>query len=191
MIDPAAAKRVRLLGLDVDGVLTDNAIFLGVIDGARVEFKRFDIQDGLAIGIVRKMGIPVAWVSGRCSEATTLRATELRIDELIQDDGARKLPAMEQMLARRDLNWDQVAFVGDDLADIPVLRRVGMPIAVGNAVDEVKRLAAYVTSARGGTGAVREAIEVLLRARGEWDAGVSQYLRDREDDVAARSSGTG
>ena len=184
MIDPSAAKRIRLLGLDVDGVMTDNAVYLGMIAGARVEFKRFDIQDGLAIGIVRKMGILVAWVSGRESEATTLRATELRIDELIQDDGARKVPAMERMLERRGIGWDEVAFVGDDLADVPVLRRVGLPIAVGNAVDEVKRLVSYVTAARGGAGAVREAIEVFLKARGVWDDGVSGYLRER-DDVAA------
>jgi 3-deoxy-D-manno-octulosonate 8-phosphate phosphatase (KDO 8-P phosphatase) len=186
MIDSAAARRVRLLGLDVDGVLTDNAVYLGVIGGARVEFKRFDIQDGLAMGIVRKLGMPIAWVSGRHSEATTLRAVELRVDELIQDSGARKVPAMEAMLARRGIDWSEVAFVGDDLADIPVFRRVGLPIAVGNAVEEVKRLAAYVTSARGGMGAVREAIEVLLRARGEWDAGVLQYLKER-DDVSAGS----
>ncbi len=190
MIDPSAARRVRLLGLDVDGVLTDNAVYLGLVAGARVEFKRFDIQDGLAMGMVRKLGILVAWVSGRESEATTLRATELRIDELIQDGTARKLPAMSALLERRRIRWDEVAFVGDDLADVPLLRRVGVPIAVGNAVTEVKQLAVYVTAASGGAGAVREAIEVLLKARGVWDQAVGQYLEERGD-VAVPSSGAG
>jgi 3-deoxy-D-manno-octulosonate 8-phosphate phosphatase (KDO 8-P phosphatase) len=133
----------------------------------------------------------MAWVSGRRSDATALRAAELRIDELIQDDGARKVPAMEEMLQRLGLSWDEVAFVGDDLADVPVLQRAGVPIAVGNAVEEVKRLAAYVTGARGGAGAVREAIEVLFRARGDWDEGVRQYLRERDGHPPARARDAG
>ncbi|HSR92819.1 MAG TPA: HAD hydrolase family protein, partial [Gemmatimonadales bacterium] len=134
MIDPAVAGRIRLLGLDVDGVLTDNAVYLGLVAGQRVEFKRFDIQDGLGIGLARRLGMVVALVSGRYSDATTLRATELKIDEVIQDKEARKVPAMTEMLMRRGIGWDEVAFVGDDLADLPVLRRVGLPIAVANAV---------------------------------------------------------
>jgi 3-deoxy-D-manno-octulosonate 8-phosphate phosphatase (KDO 8-P phosphatase) len=179
MIDAALAGRIKLLGLDVDGVLTNNSIYLGLVGGQRVEFKQFDIQDGLAIGLARRMGIIVAWVSGRYSDATTLRATELRVDEVIQDKGARKVPAMTEMLLRRGIGWDEVAFVGDDLADVPVFRRVGLPIAVANAVDEVKALAHYETAARGGDGAVREAIEVLLRAQGRWDEAVRVYLEDR------------
>jgi 3-deoxy-D-manno-octulosonate 8-phosphate phosphatase (KDO 8-P phosphatase) len=127
MIDPAVAGRIRLLGLDVDGVLTDNAVYLGLVAGQRVEFKRFDIQDGLGIGLARRLGMVVALVSGRYSDATTLRATELKIDEVIQDKEARKVPAMTEMLMRRGIGWDEVAFVGDDLADLPVLRRVGLP----------------------------------------------------------------
>jgi 3-deoxy-D-manno-octulosonate 8-phosphate phosphatase (KDO 8-P phosphatase) len=121
----------------------------------------------------------VAWVSGRYSDATTLRATELDVDELIQDPGARKVPAMTEMLLRRGLGWEEVAFVGDDLADIPVLRRVGLPIAVANAVTEVKALASFTTEAVGGSGAVREAIEAVLRAQGRWDEAVQVYLHDR------------
>jgi 3-deoxy-D-manno-octulosonate 8-phosphate phosphatase (KDO 8-P phosphatase) len=179
MIDAAVAGRIKLLGLDVDGVITNNAIYLGLVNGERVEFKQFDIQDGLAMGLARRMGLQIAWVSGRYSDATTLRATELRIDEVIQDRGARKVPAMTEMLLRLGVGWDEVAFLGDDLADVPVLRRAGLPLAVANAVEEVKRLAVYTTQAAGGSGAVREAIEVLLRAQGRWEEAVRVYLEDR------------
>jgi 3-deoxy-D-manno-octulosonate 8-phosphate phosphatase (KDO 8-P phosphatase) len=179
MIDAAVAGRIRLLGLDVDGVITNNAIYLGLVAGERVEFKQFDIQDGLAMGLARKAGLIVAWVSGRYSDATTLRAAELRIDEVIQDPGAQKVPAMTDVLLRRGIGWDEVAFLGDDLADVPVLRRVGLPMAVANAVDEVKQLAAFTTRASGGGGAVREAIEMLLRAQGRWDGAVRTYLEER------------
>ena len=120
MIDAARARQIRMLALDVDGVLTNNAIYLGLVGGQRVEFKQFDIQDGLAIGLIRRLGFLVAWVSGRYSDATTLRASELKVDELIQDRGARKVPAMTEMLLRREIGWEQVAFLGDDLADLPV-----------------------------------------------------------------------
>ncbi|HXF96292.1 MAG TPA: HAD hydrolase family protein [Gemmatimonadales bacterium] len=179
MIDPALAGRIKLLALDVDGVLTNNAIYVSLVGGQRVEFKQFDIQDGLALGLARRLGLLVAWVSGRYSDATTLRATELKIDELIQDRGARKVPAMAEMLLRRGIGWDEVAFLGDDLADVPVLRRVGLPMAVANAVDEVKDLAVYVTRAPGGAGAVREAVEALFRAQGRWEEAVRVYLEDR------------
>ena len=134
MSDADAARKVRLLALDVDGVLTDNAVYLGLVDGQRVEFKRFDIQDGLGLGLLRGGPIEVAWVSGRMS---------------------------------------------DDLADVAMLRRVGLPIAVANAVPEVKALARYVTKAEGGKGAVREAVTWLLGQRGEWDAAVDRYVSKR------------
>ncbi len=172
MIDPAVAGRIRLLGLDVDGVLTDNAVYLGLVAGQRVEFKRFDIQDGLGIGLARRLGMVVALVSGRYSDATTLRAAELKIDEVIQDKGARKVPAMTEMLMRRGIGWDEVAFVGDDLADLPVLRRVGLPIAVANAVSEVKeprRL--HHDGIAAASGAVREVIEPCFEPR---DAGMTR-----------------
>jgi 3-deoxy-D-manno-octulosonate 8-phosphate phosphatase (KDO 8-P phosphatase) len=179
MIDRDLAGRIRLLGLDVDGVITDNSVYLGLVGGERVEFKQFDIQDGLAMGLARRTGLLIAWVSGRHSDATTLRATELRIDEVIQDRGARKVPVMTEMLLRLGIGWEEVAFLGDDLADIPVLRRVGLPMAVANAVPEVKSLASYTTLARGGHGAVREAIEALLQAQGRWNEAVRGYLEDR------------
>ena len=179
MIDRGIAQRIKLLALDVDGVVTNNDIYLGLVEGQRIEFKQFDIQDGLGMGLARRMGLVVAWVSGRYSDATVLRATELRIDELIQDPNARKVPAMTEMLLRLGVGWEEVAFVGDDLADLPVLRRVGLPLAVANAVTEVKQVAHYVTSARGGEGAVREVIEQLFKAQGRWEEAVRVYLEDR------------
>lgn len=179
MITPEAAKRVRLLALDVDGVLTDNGIWIAPLDGKRVEFKRFDIQDGLGLLILRMAGIDIAWVSGRKSEATELRAQELRVATVIQEDKARKLPAMERLLSEKGLGWDELAYVGDDLPDLPILRRAGLPITVANGCPEAKLLARLVTSARGGEGAVREVVEAILRARGSWDETVRKYLAER------------
>lgn len=175
-----AARAVRLLALDVDGVLTDNGIWLGLVDGARAEFKRFDIQDGLGLALLRGGPIRVAWVSGRPSDATLLRARELQVDEVIQAPTGHKLAPFDALLTRLGMAWSEVAFVGDDLADVPLLRRVGLPIAVANAVPEVKALARHVTRAPGGHGAVREAVEHLLRARGEYEAALDRYLTARE-----------
>ena len=178
-LDAAVAGRVRLLGLDVDGVLTDNGVFIGPVAGERVELKRFDIQDGLGLILLRTAGLPVVWVSGRRSEATALRAAELRVEEVLQVPGPRKAAAFGELLERRGIGWEEVAFVGDDLADLPVLRRVGLPIAVANAVSDVKAVASYVTRAAGGHGAVREVIELLLRARGEWTGILERYFAEQ------------
>jgi 3-deoxy-D-manno-octulosonate 8-phosphate phosphatase (KDO 8-P phosphatase) len=178
MIDAGIARRIRILGLDVDGVLTDNGIFVGPVDGEVVELKRFDIQDGLGQVMMRTAGLPVVWVSGRHSEATSARARELRVEEVLQVAGPKKLEAFGALLERRGIAWADAAFVGDDLADLQVLRRVGLPIAVANAVAEVKAVAAYVTTARGGHGAVREAIEALLHARGEWGDLLERYFTE-------------
>jgi 3-deoxy-D-manno-octulosonate 8-phosphate phosphatase (KDO 8-P phosphatase) len=168
------------LGLDVDGVLTDNGVFIGPVGGVPVELKRFDIQDGLGLILMRTAGLPVVWISGRSSEATTLRAAELRVEELLQVPGPRKLAALDELLTRRGIGWGEVAFVGDDLADLPVLRRVGLPIAVANAVPDVKAVARYVTRAPGGHGAVREVVELILRARGEWADILERYFAGAE-----------
>jgi 3-deoxy-D-manno-octulosonate 8-phosphate phosphatase (KDO 8-P phosphatase) len=179
-LEPGAARRIRLLGLDVDGVLTDNGVFIGPVGGVPVELKRFDIQDGLGLILMRTAGLPVVWISGRSSEATTLRAAELRVEELLQVPGPRKLAALDELLTRRGIGWGEVAFVGDDLADLPVLRRVGLPIAVANAVPDVKAVARYVTRAPGGHGAVREVVELILRARGEWADILERYFAGAE-----------
>jgi 3-deoxy-D-manno-octulosonate 8-phosphate phosphatase (KDO 8-P phosphatase) len=178
-IEAGRAARVRLLALDVDGVLTDNGIWIGPVAGERVELKRFDIQDGLGLRLLRTAGIPVLWLSGRRSEATALRAEELRVDELLQVPGPKKLDALAQVLSQRGLGWDEVAYVGDDLADLQIMRRVGLPIAVANAVEEIREVAAAVTTAAGGHGAVREIAEALLKARGVWADMLERYFTER------------
>ncbi|HET8650899.1 MAG TPA: HAD hydrolase family protein [Gemmatimonadales bacterium] len=182
MLESAVAQRVRLLGLDVDGVLTDNGVYLGHSGDAAVELKRFDIQDGLGLVLLHGAGIPIVLVSGRPSTATELRAAQIPIDEVVQVPGPRKLPVLERILSERGLGWEQLAFVGDDLADLPILRRAGLPIAVANAVPDVVATARVVTTARGGHGAVREVVELLLRARGQWEAAVARYLGEPDDD---------
>ncbi len=180
-LEPTLVRGLKLVGLDVDGVLTDNGVYLGLVGDHPVEFKRFHIQDGLGVRLLRAAGLVVLWLTGRESAATVLRARELAVDELIQDPTARKLPAFEAVLARRGLSWTECAFVGDDLADLPVLTRVGLPVAVANAVPEVKRAARVVTRVPGGQGAVREVAELILRARGEWQPLLTQYFLERGD----------
>jgi len=181
VIDAAVARRLKLVGLDVDGVLTDNGIYVGMVGDHPVEFKRFHIQDGLGVRMLRTAGLLVVWLTGRESAATTLRARELAVDEVIQDPTARKLPAFEALLARRGLAWEECAFVGDDLADLPLLTRVGLPISVANGVAEVKAAARLVTTAPGGQGAVREVAELILKARGEWQGLLTKYFLERGD----------
>jgi 3-deoxy-D-manno-octulosonate 8-phosphate phosphatase (KDO 8-P phosphatase) len=174
------ARRIRLVALDVDGVLTENGVYIGKTgSGETVEFKRFDIHDGLGIHLLRRAGIEVVLISGRFSEATRVRADELGI-ECFQTPGGRKLPAFRELLERHDLDWNDIAFLADDLADLPALRKVGLPVAVANAVPEVRALAAWQTRREGGSGAVREFAENLLKARGEWAHLVEAYCRDRE-----------
>ena len=181
MLDPAVARRLKLVGFDVDGVLTDNGIYIGMVGDHPVEFKRFHIQDGLGVRMLRTAGLLVVWLTGRESAATTLRARELEVDEVIQDPTARKLPVFEALLERRGLTWNECAFVGDDLADLPLLNRVGLPIAVANGVAEVKAAARVVTRIPGGEGAVREVAELILQARGEWQGLLTQYFLERGD----------
>lgn len=178
MIDPGLASRIRLVGLDVDGVLTDNGVYVGPVDGQAVELKRFDVQDGLGQVLLRSAGIPVIWLSGRHSDATAVRARELKVEEVLQVPGPRKLEAFDALLGRRGVGWEEAAFVGDDLADLQVLRRVGLPIAVANAVAEVKAVAAWVTRSEGGHGAVREVAETLLKSRGVWTELLERYFAD-------------
>ena len=179
MIDANLARRLKLVGCDVDGVLTDNGLYLGLVGDHPVELKRFHIQDGLGVRMLRAAGLVVVWVSARRSDATDLRARELKVDEVVQDN--KKLPAFEALLARRGLAWEECAFVGDDLPDLPLLARVGLPIAVANAVSEAKAAARVVTTLAGGHGAVREVAELILKARGEWDALLAQYFVERGD----------
>ena len=183
MIDAAVARRLKLVGFDVDGVLTDGGLYVGMIGGHPVELKRFHSQDGMGSWLLRGAGLAVAFVSGRSAEATLIRARDLEVDEVIQDpDGrGRKLEPFEALLARRGFDWEECAFVGDDLADLPLLSRVGLPIAVANAVAEVKAAARVVTTLPGGQGAMREVAELILQARGEWQGLVTKYFAERGD----------
>lgn len=186
MLDSQVAGRIRLVALDVDGVLTDGGLYVGRVADHAVELKRFHVHDGLGVWLLRRAGLLVALVSGRTAEATRIRARELQIDEVLEDEtgAGHKLAPFEALLARRGLAPGECAFVGDDLADLPLLRRVGLPIAVANAVPDVRAAAAVVTTAAGGHGAVREVAELLLRARGVWDRILGEYLAERGDGAA-------
>lgn len=180
-IPASVAKRIRLVVLDVDGVLSDGGIYIGATaSGEAIEMKRYEITDGLGIHLLQTSGVEVAIVTGRESESVRLRAIDLGVSECHQDASATKLPIVTALLERLGIAWEETAFVSDDLADIPVLRRVGLPVAVANAVPEVRTLARWVTKRRGGEGAVREFAESLLQARGEWAAAVDRYLTKRD-----------
>ena len=181
-IAPAIAKRIRLVGLDVDGVLTDGGIYLGDVEGARMEFKRFDILDGLGIKMLQLAGIDVAIITGRVSDSVALRAKELAITDVVQDVHARKLPALRKLLATKGIDEQDVAFVGDDLPDLAVLRVVGLPAVVANCTEDVANIGVRLTR-KGGHGAVREFAELLLRARGEWEGLVEAYVKSRSEEV--------
>jgi 3-deoxy-D-manno-octulosonate 8-phosphate phosphatase (KDO 8-P phosphatase) len=166
------AARIKLFLCDVDGVLTDSSIFIG---GAR-EFKRFNIRDGLGLVLLRRAGIKIGWISARPSPATKLRAEELKIHFLVQqNDKQSKCGAIEKLLAREKLSWNDVCFVGDDVVDLGPLKRAGFSVAVADGVAVAKAAADFTTRAAGGQGAVREVVEMILQAQGKWDSIVAQY----------------
>jgi len=173
------ARRVKLVLFDVDGVLTDAGVYLGrTAEGSAVELKRFDIQDGLGIKMLEWAGLEVALVSGRKSEATTLRAEELGVEALQVSDG-RKMPVVTALLDRVSVGWDETAMLADDLPDLAVFEKVGLRAAVANAQPEVVAQAHWQSEAPGGRGAVREFCRSLLTARGEWDEQVERYVDER------------
>jgi 3-deoxy-D-manno-octulosonate 8-phosphate phosphatase (KDO 8-P phosphatase) len=147
----------------VDGVLTDAGVFIG---GAE-EIKRFNIQDGLGLVMLQRAGLKVGWISSRPSAATARRAKELRIDFLRQGKGS-KVRAVESLLAQTGVRWDEVCYVGDDIFDLGAMKRAGVAVAVANAVAEARAAADYVTRASGGHGAVREVVELILKAQDKW-----------------------
>ena len=165
-------KRIKLILCDVDGVMTDGSIFIG---GER-EFKRFNIRDGLGLVLARRAGLKVGWVSARPSAATKMRADELKIDFLIQQgDGTSKTAAIEHLLAQEGLSWEHTCFVGDDIIDLGPLTRAGLAVAVGDGVAEARAAAHHVTRDAGGRGAVREVVELVLKAQGKWHQFVEKY----------------
>lgn len=165
-------KRIKLFLCDVDGVLTDGSIFIG---GER-EFKRFNIRDGLGLILAQRAGLKVGWVSARPSVVTEMRAKELKIDFLIQQgDDLSKTGAIEKLLAREKIGWEEVCFVGDDVVDLGPLAKAGLGVAVADARPQVKAAADFVTRAPGGRGAVRETIEMILQAQGKWEPVIAVY----------------
>ena len=157
------AMDLKILLLDVDGVMTDGGIILVGTDG---EAKRFDVQDGMGIALVRSVGLKVGIITSRDSAVVRRRAAELDIDELFQ--GVRtKTDVLDTILTRHNIRASQAAYIGDDIQDIPIMKMVGLPIAVQNARPEVKECSRFVTPSPGGHGAVRDAVEWLLDLRGE------------------------
>jgi 3-deoxy-D-manno-octulosonate 8-phosphate phosphatase (KDO 8-P phosphatase) len=163
-------KRVKLFLCDVDGVLTDGMVTMG--DG--VETKRFNIRDGLGLRILQRNGIKVGWVSRRPSSATRQRADDLEIDFLMQGDGS-KTAFVESILRQTGLNWSEVCYVGDDIVDLGVLNRAGVAVTVGDGVAEARAAADHVTRAAGGHGAVREMVELILKAQHKWNHAIAEY----------------
>lgn len=160
----AALKKITVVALDVDGVLTDGRI---IYDSTGRETKVFDVQDGLAIVLMRRLGFKLAIISARASKTITVRAKDLGIDRVYMD-AYPKRKAYEAMLKAFKVRDENVCFVGDDLVDIPLLKRAGFAVAVRNACPEARRAADYVTRKTGGRGAVREVIELILKSQGRW-----------------------
>lgn len=174
----ARFARVKLLLMDVDGVLTDGRLLnVPGPDGALVETKAFDSQDGIALQWLHLHGIQAGVISGRISAATVERAKQMKM-QFVYQGHVEKIPILEEILAQSGIAREDIAYVGDDLTDIVVMRRVGLGIAVGNARPEVKRAAHYVTDAVGGSGAIREVAERILAAQGHWAAILKKYEVD-------------
>lgn len=163
---------IRLLAMDVDGVLTDGGILLS---GTDPEIKRFHVADGLGIQLALHGGLIVAWISGRASEAVERRAQELGVQHLYQNTANKSAPLAE-LIGAYSLDSVNVAYVGDDLNDLPAYSLAGVKFATANAVAEIKGLADFITEKAGGEGAVREVCDVVLKGQGKWTEALTQYL---------------
>jgi len=166
------AKKIKLLVLDVDGVLTDGRI---IYDNRGNETKNFDVNDGLGIMLVRRAGLKCVILTAKASKLVLRRAKELKIDK-VYHDFHYKIMAFGHMQRKFGVKPDQICFVGDDVIDIPVLRRIGLAVCPPNAMDDVKRHAHFITRKKGGRGAVREVCDFLLKAQGKWDKATQRYF---------------
>jgi 3-deoxy-D-manno-octulosonate 8-phosphate phosphatase (KDO 8-P phosphatase) len=166
------AARIECLLTDVDGVLTDGTIALF---GDDIELKQFHVWDGSGIKYAQRAGLRVGFITGRTSETVSRRARELGVEDLYMG-AIRKLPVLEEVMEKHGLQPEQIAYMGDDLIDIPILTRVGLAAAVPEAHPEVLSRVHLVTAAAGGKGAFRELIELVLKARGNWEAVMERYL---------------
>jgi 3-deoxy-D-manno-octulosonate 8-phosphate phosphatase (KDO 8-P phosphatase) len=178
MMDPQLQERaakIRLLLMDVDGVLTDGLLYN--VPGPEddfIETKAFNAQDGIALQWLAWNGIQTGVISGRVSKAMEVRATQVGMTYVYQGH-IEKLPILEEIIGRSNLPLADIAYAGDDLTDVPILRCVGLAFAPANARPEVKRCAHHVTATVGGAGAVREIAEILLQAQGYWDGLLKKY----------------
>jgi 3-deoxy-D-manno-octulosonate 8-phosphate phosphatase (KDO 8-P phosphatase) len=171
-ISPAVKKRatrIKLLLMDVDGTMTDGSVtLLSQTDGTALEIKTFDAHDGQGLTLAQTAGLRTGCITGRESAALRRRAHEMKM-EFIYMKQPLKMPAYEEILREAGLSDSAVAYIGDDLPDIPLMRRAGLAIAVGDAVPEVKEAAHYTTKALAGRGAIREAVELILKSKGIWE----------------------
>jgi 3-deoxy-D-manno-octulosonate 8-phosphate phosphatase (KDO 8-P phosphatase) len=171
---PAALKRraaaIQVLLMDVDGTMTDGRVtLLSQTEDIALEIKSFDAHDGQGLTLAHTAGLRTGCITGRQSSALLRRAKEMNMDFVYMKQ-AIKMPAYEQILHQAGVSDGAVAYVGDDLPDLPLMRRAGLAVAVGNAVAEVKSLAHYITTAPAGHGAIRETVELILKSKGVWEA---------------------
>jgi YrbI family 3-deoxy-D-manno-octulosonate 8-phosphate phosphatase len=169
---PDLCRPIELILSDVDGVLTDGSIWY---DNQGVELKGFHIRDGLGIKLWQRAGFKFGVLTARTSHIVKLRAGELGID-IVRQGFEDKLPVAQDILRERGLAPEQVCYIGDELTDLPVIRFVGLGVAVGDAAEEVRAAAAHTTALSGGHGAVRELVETILKAKGRWDDVIQRYL---------------
>lgn len=163
------AKQIQVLLMDVDGTLTDGSVTLvSQPDGTALEIKSFDAHDGQGLTLAHTAGLRTGIITGRESPALLRRAHEMKM-EFIYQKQPTKIPALEEILQKSGVPEQAVAYVGDDLPDLPIMRRVGLAVAVGDAVLEAKLAAHYVTRAHAGKGAIREVVELILKSKGIWD----------------------
>jgi len=179
------ARRIKVLLYDVDGVLTNGDIMIiPNNDGDAVEVKSFSAHDGMGISLARLAGLKIGFITKRNSQVVAIRARDLKIDYVYQGQ-SHKMDAVAKILAAEGCTLEEIAYVGDDIIDLPVMRKVGLAIATANARAQVKQMAHYITPQRGGDGAGRDAIDFLLEARGVLARTIEQYL-DPENAEAAR-----
>ena len=168
-------KNIKLVIIDVDGVLTDGAIY---IDSEGRETKAFNVLDGTGIAYLHRSGIKTAIISGRMCSAVIHRAKELGIEDVYQG-ALNKIDAYKEILEKHALRDEEVCYIGDDLIDLPIFHRVGFPVAVANASPIVKQQSIYVTKTKGGSGAVREVAEKILKFQDKWDFIMERYQKIR------------
>ena len=165
------AKKIKLLLLDVDGVLTDGRI---VYDSKGQDSKFFDVHDGLGVYVLSRVGIKTVLVTAKASQAIKHRAKDMHIAEVYANISP-KSAILDKILKKYKVNKDEVCFMGDDLVDLGLMKRVGFPVVVFNACPEIKQVAAYITIRHGGRGAVREVVELILKSQGKWEEIIKSY----------------